>query len=76
MANWTETLPNICKELESLTQEEVGDKYVWMLSTNPAYFIQYQIDSYAIVKGFGRVILVWKPKFIEYPAVVRLEEFG
>lgn len=49
---------------------------MWMVGESPAYFVQYQIDSYAILRAYGRVVLVWKPKFIEYPSVVKLEDFG
>jgi hypothetical protein len=42
------------------------------VGTNPAYFIQYQIDSYAIFKGYNKVVIVWKPKYLEYPTLVKL----
>lgn len=76
MANWSDSPRNLCRELATLSEEELGDKYVWLVGSNPAYFIQYQVDSYAIFRGHGKVILVWKPKYIEYPAVVKLEDFG
>lgn len=76
MVNWSDTVINICKQLEVLCEEEFGDKYVWMVGYNPAYFVQYQIDSYAIMRGYDKVMLVWKPKYIEYPSVVKLEDFG
>lgn len=47
-----------------------------MVGENPSYFIQYQIDSYAMFKGYNKVILVWKPKYLEYPSLVRLTDFG
>lgn len=47
-----------------------------MVGANPTYFIQYQTDSYAIIKGYGKVILVWKPKYLEYPSIIKLSEFG
>lgn len=47
-----------------------------MIGANPTYFIQYQIDSYAIIKGYGKVILVWKPKYLEYPSLIKLSQFG
>lgn len=47
-----------------------------MVGSNPAYFIQYQVDSYAIMRGHNKAVLVWKPKYIEYPSVVKLEDFG
>ena len=49
---------------------------MWMVGEIPAYFVQYQVDSYAIMRGYEKVILVWKPKYIEYPSVVKLEDFG
>ena len=76
MANWSDTARNICKELETLGEEELGGKYVWMVGENPAYFVQYQIDSYAILRAYDKVVLAWKPKYIEYPSVVKLEDFG
>lgn len=48
---------------------------MWMVGEIPAYFVQYQVDSYAIMRGYEKVILVWKPKYIEYPSVVKLEDF-
>ena len=47
-----------------------------MVGESPAYFVQYQVDSYAIMRGYERIILVWKPKYIEYPSAVKLEDFG
>ena len=47
-----------------------------MVGENPAYFVQYQVDSYAILRGYQKVVLAWKPKYIEYPSVVKLEDFG
>lgn len=76
LVNWSDTLNNICTELKLLTEAELGDKYIWLVGRNPAYFIQYQVDSYAIIKAYGRVLLVWKPKYIEYPAIVKLADFG
>lgn len=47
-----------------------------MVGANPSYFIQYQVDSYAIFKAYGKVALVWKPKYLEYPALAKLSDFG
>ena len=62
--NWSDKVSNICKELSLITEEELADKYIWLVGRNPAYFIQYQVDSYAIIKNENKVLLVWKPKFI------------
>jgi len=41
---------------------------------SPAYFVQYQIKSAAVFKLKNLVLLVWKPKYIEYPSMVQLPE--
>lgn len=62
--NWHSDLQSLCEELSDYTSSDLDDKYVWLIGTDPTYFIQYQIDSYAIIKGYNRIILVWKPKYI------------
>lgn len=47
-----------------------------MVGVHPTYFLQYQIDSYAIFKAYEKIILVWKPKYLEYPALIPLTNFG
>lgn len=47
-----------------------------MIGANPSYFIQYQIDSYAIFKGYNKVMIAWKPKYLEYPAITKLSDFS
>lgn len=49
---------------------------IWIVGTNPSYFIQFQTESYAIFKGYNKVMLAWKPKYLEYPAITKLSEFG
>ena len=46
-----------------------------MVGTNPSYFIQYQVDSYAIMKIYEKCVIVWKPKYIEYPSIYQLSTF-
>ena len=59
-----------------MSENEKESKYVWLVGINPSYFIQYQVDSYAIFKGHSKVVLVWKPKYLEYPSLIKLSEFG
>lgn len=73
---WSSTLSEICEQLNEITEEQLGGKYVWMIGENPAYFVQHQVDSYAMMKGRDRVVLVWKPKYIEFPNVVKPIDFG
>lgn len=49
--------------------------YVWMVGINPTYFIQYQVDSYAILKIYDKSVIVWKPKYLEYPSITPLSQF-
>lgn len=49
---------------------------MWLVGSNPSYFVQYQIDSYSIFKSHDKVVIVWKPKYLEYPAIVKMTEFG
>lgn len=36
--------------------------------------MQYQVKSAAVIKIRNYVLLVWKPKYIEYPSMVQLPE--
>jgi hypothetical protein len=74
--DWSAGVEDICKELELITENEWSGRYAWIIASNPTYFIQYQIDSYAIIKGYNKVILVWKPKYLEYPSIFQLTNFG
>lgn len=47
---------------------------MWAVGKNPAYFVQYQVKSAAVLKLRNLVLLVWKPKYIEYPSMVQLPE--
>jgi hypothetical protein len=47
---------------------------MWAIGTSPAYFVQYQIDSAAILQVKDHVLIVWKPKYIEYPSMVKFPD--
>ena len=38
--------------------------YIWLVGSNPSYFIQYQVDSYSILRIYEKCVLIWKPKYI------------
>lgn len=58
------------KDLEELSPEE----YLWAVCCNPAYFVQYQIKSAAVIKVRNMVLIVWRPKYIEYPTMIKFPE--
>jgi hypothetical protein len=58
------------KDLEEVTSSE----YIWAVCRNPAYFVQYQVKSAALIKVRNVVLIVWKPKYIEYPSMVKFPE--
>ena len=58
----------------SLLTDEAADDYLWVVCDNPAYFIQYQIDSVAIIKVNHFIVIVWKPKYIEYPQMIKFPD--
>ena len=51
-------------------------QFLWAVGSNPAYFVQYQVKSAAILKQRGCVLIVWKPKYIEYPSMIVFPELG
>lgn len=55
-------------------QELSPPQYLWAIGSSPAYFVQYQVNSAAILKILGHILIVWKPKFIEYPTIVQFPE--
>ena len=74
--DWNQKASSICEELNIVAEGQKENRFVWIVGANPSYFIQYQIDSYAIFKGYNKVILAWKPKYLEYPALAKLTDFG
>jgi len=44
---------------------------MWAIGSNPAYFVQYQISSAAILQVKNHILIVWKPKYIEYPSMIK-----
>ena len=60
------------KELEELSPEE----YLWAVCKDPAYFVQYQKEAAAVLRMKGMILIVWKPKYIEYPSIVKFPEFS
>jgi hypothetical protein len=55
--------------------EEVSPPgFLWAISRNPAYFVQYQLKSAALLKIKNKVLIVWRPKYIEYPSYVKFPE--
>jgi hypothetical protein len=51
-------------------------QYLWAIATNPAYFVQYQVNSAAIFKVKNHALIVWKPKYIEYPTMIVFPEIA
>lgn len=49
-------------------------QYLWAIGTNPAYFVQYQVKSAAIFRVKEHILIGWKPKYIEYPAMIVFPE--
>ena len=58
------------KEIEELSPDE----YLWAVGSNTAYFVQYQVKSAAIIKVKNMVLIVWIPKHIEYPSLIKFPE--
>ncbi len=41
--DWSANVQTICQDLAIATAEELENRYVWMVGSNPTYFIQYQV---------------------------------
>jgi hypothetical protein len=49
---------------------------MWLIGDEPAYHLQYQKESVAILKIEELAVIVWKPKFLEYPSIVKFPDLG
>lgn len=48
--------------------------FLWAVGRSPAYFVQHQVKAAAVLKIKDTVLVVWKPKYIEYPSIVKFPE--
>ena len=55
-------------------EELSPDGFLWAVCNNPAYFVQYQVKAAAIIKVGTTILIIWKPKYIEYPSMVAFPE--
>ena len=58
------------KEIEEVSQPA----YMWVIGERPAYFVQYQLKSAAVLQLKQMILIVWKPKYIEYPSMFKFPE--
>lgn len=51
------------------------EKMVWIIGQDPAYFVQSKKDSAAIFRIEGTTIIVYEPKYLEYPQIAHIPIF-
>lgn len=48
---------------------------LWIIGQDPVYFVQTKKDSSAIFRIEGVSVIVYAPKFLEYPQIAQIPVF-
>ena len=57
-------------ELETVSPPQ----YIWAMADDPTLFLQYQVNSCAKLRFEDWYLVVWQPKYIEYPVMIQFPE--